>query len=630
MFTDMAGFTSITHSNERLSLELLEEQRSMVRSKLPKYQGKEVKTMGDGFLVVFASALEATRCAVDIQEGLESWNSSQPRERQLGVRIGIHVGDVIQEGDDIVGDGVNIASRIEPLAEAGGICVSRQVYDQIHNKFERPLVSLGIQRLKHIEEPVEVYKVIIKGGVVPSTSIPPERRRIAVLPLRSMSPDPKDEYFSEGMTEELISTLSRMAGFKVIARTSIMKYKETQKSVAEISGELGAGVLLEGSVRMAGNRLRINVQLVDPATEERIWSQEYDRELADVFAVQSDIAHQVAESLKSEILHISRAVDSGTHDPGAYTDYLRGRYFWNKRNEESLAKAIECFNESLKKDPGFPQAQTGLADAYAARALLEFLPPRDAYPAAKAAAKKALALDDGLSEAHTSLGLVLYQYEWDWNGAEDEFRRAIQLNPNYAPAHHFYADYLKAMGRFEEALNEIRRAQELDPLSLAINTGVGHVLYLSRKYDEAIDQYRKTVELDPSFIQTHLWFGRPYLQKGMYKEAIEELEKAVSLSARSTIALGMLGHAYASAGRIDEANSVLKELEQRSRERYVASYWIATIYNGFRNPERVFEWFTKAYDERSSWLVWINVEPRLDWVRSDSRFMSLLKKIGFS
>jgi len=292
--------------------------------------------------------------------------------------------------------------------------------------------------------------------------------------------------------------------------------------------------------------------------------------------------------------------------------------------------AIGRFKQAIEQDTGYAPAYAGLADSYSALALLEFLPPKEAYPEANKMVEKALAIDEDLAEAHTSLALIKFQYEWDWSGSEKEFKRAIALNPNYAPAHHFYADLLKAQGRFEEAMRELELAQALDPFSLAISTGVGHVLYLSRRYDESIEQYRKTVELDPNFMQTHLWFGRPYLQKGMFEEAIAELEKAVSLSGESTVALAMYGHACASAGRKDEADLVLKKLAERSKSVYVPSYWIAVVYNGFKDKANILAWLEKAYEERSSWLAWIKVEPRFDWLRGDPEFDSIVERLGLA
>lgn len=452
-------------------------------------------------------------------------------------------------------------------------------------------------------------------------------KKVAVLPLVSMSPDASDEYFADGMTEELISSVSRTQGLRVIARTSVMKYKGSTKSISEIGKELGVGNVLEGSVRKAGDKVRITLQLVDTSNEEPIWSQGYDREIPDILAVQDDVARRVAAALRMHVLGSGAAKENA--NPEAYLNYLRGRQAWNKRTQEGLEQSIMLFQKCLDADSRYAKAYTGIADSYATLAILELVAPNEAFPKAKQAVERALALDPQLVEAHTSLGLIRAQYDWDWKGAEEEFRTAIDINPSYALAHHWFADFLKAMGRFDEALSEIAKAQELDPLNLAINTGVGHVLYLSKQYDKSIEQYRKAVELDPNFTLTHIWFGRPYLEKGMFDEAISELETAVKLSGEGTLALAMLGHGLASAGKKDEAQKVLQKLIERRKTRYVPSYWIAVVYNGFRDRDHVVEWLKKAYEERSSWLVWCNVEPRFDWLRGNPEFASLMKAMKF-
>jgi TolB-like protein/Tfp pilus assembly protein PilF len=630
MFTDMVGFTAKAQDDEDLAMALLEEHREVVRPILAKHKGREVKTIGDAFLVEFSSSLEAVKCAVDIQEALGRINSGRPAEGRMLMRIGIHLGDVVHRGQDVAGDAVNIASRIEPLAPPGGVCVTSQVHAAVLNKIKREFESLGVPELKNVAVPIEVFRVVGLGEQrerpMQAKAIVPQDR-VAVLPLRSISPNPDDEYFADGMTEEIISSVSRTPGLRVIARTSTMKYKGTGKSVQDIGRELGVGSVLEGSVRKSGDKVRISVQLIDASKEEPRWSQEYDRELKDIFSIQDDIAQRVAADLRVQVLGHVGAKSTGI--PDAYVAYLRGRQAWNKRTEEGLRQAIVLFEKALQLDAKYAKAYTGMADCYATLALLEVVAPNDVYPKAKSAVEKALALDPTLAEAHSSLGLVRFQYEWDWKGAEKELLEAIRINPSYAPAHHFYADFLKAMGRFDEALAEIDKAQELDPLNLAINTGVGHVLYLSRQFDRSIDQYRKAVELDPNFMLTHVWFGRPYLEKGMYSEAISELETAVSLSGESTLALAMLGHGLASAGRTDEAIGVLKKLMDRSKKAYVPSYWIAVIYNGLRDREQVIFWLRKAFEERSSWLVWVNVEPRFEWLKSDPGFDSLTKAMKF-
>jgi TolB-like protein/predicted Zn-dependent protease len=633
MFTDTVGFTGLGQRNEALMMELLGDQRRIVRPFFENNRGREIKTTGDGFLVEFPSALDAVRCALAIQRALIQENSKRPEGKRITIRIGIHLGDVIHTGDDVAGDAVNIASRVEPIAPPGGISVTSQVYGSVVNKVDCQFESMGTPALKNVATPVEVYRVMGYGKEA-SRPLPAKgtlpKDRVAVLPFTNISPDPADEYFADGITEEMISCVSRTKGLRVIARTSVVKYKGTNKSASEIGRELNVGSVLEGSVRKAGDKIRISVQLVATSNEETEWSQDYDRKIEDVFAIQSDVALKVTEALKEHVLGIGTSEQpAATSNTEAYVDYLRGRQFWNMRNEEGLKKAIGFFEKALSADPNYAKAYTGLADSYATLALLEFMAPHDAYPRAKEAVAKALSLEPNLAEAHTSLGLIKFQYDWDWQGAEEELREAVSINPSYAAAHHFFADYLKAMGRFDEALSEIEKAQELDPLSLAINTGVGHVLYLSRQYDRAIEQYKRAVELDPNFMATHVWFGRPYLQKGMYAESISELETAVRLSGESTLALGMLGHGFASAGQKEKALEVLGKLAERAKTRYVPSYWVAVVYNGLKDRAETMAWLNKAFEERSSWLVWTNVEPRFDWLRGDEEFSALMKAMNF-
>jgi adenylate cyclase len=628
MFTDVAGFSALSRRDEALALRLLEAHRRIVRESISRHNGREIKTIGDGFLVEFAASLGAVTCAMEIQSAMSEFNAARQDDQRVLVRIGIHLGDVIHLGSDVAGDAVNVASRIEPLAPPGGLCITAAVHSSIAGRLSHSFESIGSPQLKNIDTQIEIFRLVGSGepqAALDKTSA----SRVAILPFTNISPDAADEYFADGMTEELIAAVSQTRGLHVIARTSMMRYKGAGKPISQIGHELRAGTVMEGSVRKAGDQIRISVQLIDAASEEPRWSQTYDRELQDVFAIQSDIAGRVTEALREHVLAERPPVNASTttRSTKSYVNYLRGRQLWNKRTEPDLLQAITFFQDALRSDPGYVKAYTGLADTYAALALLEFMPPRQAFPKARAAVDKALKLDADLVDAHTSLGLIHFQYDWAWAEAEAEFRRAIEINPGYAPAHHFFADLLKARGRFDEAIAQIEQAQELDPLSLAINTGVGHVYYLARQYDRAIEQYQRAVDLDPGFMATHLWFGRPFLEKGMYAEAISELETAVRLSGESTVALAMLGHGLASAGRKAEALQILDQLKRRGKDQYVPSYWIAVIYNGLRDGDQVIAWLRRAFDERSSWLVWSNVEPRFEWIRSDPDFTALMREI---
>jgi adenylate cyclase len=634
MFTDMVGYTGLGQRNESLSLDVLEAQRKLVRPIVAKFDGREVKTIGDAFLIQFPNALDAVNCAYEIQKSAKEFNDRVTKEKEICLRIGIHLGDVVESVGDISGDAVNVASRVGPLAETGGVCLTRQVYDQVNNKFEHPLVSIGAKALKNLNAPIEVYRVALpwKGQAV-SSSADRDKKRIAVLPFASISLATNDDYFADGMTEELIATLSKIRELGIIARTSIIRYKGLTKPVSEVGKELNVGTVLEGSVRVAGKKLRITAQLIDTASEEHLWSETYDRELEDAFAIQTDIAKRIAKALKIKLLKSEalRLEKKATGIPQAYSLYLKGRHSLNTRTEKGLKEAIRDFESAIRHDPNFALAYTGLADAYSILASysLEYVPPREAFPKAKIAAEKALALDDHLAEAHTSLGMIKFYYDWDWAGAEAEFKRALELNPGYPQAHQYYADLVKSFGRFDEALSEMREALKLDPLSYSANTGIGHVLYLSRQYDEAIDHYRKVIESDPTFVPARLWFGRPYLQKGMFKEAIEQVEEAVKLSHETTVSLATLAQAYAAAGQMADSKKLLDRLLTRGAGQYVPSYWIALVYTSMGDKDEAMRYLERAFLERSSWLVWAKVEPRFDSLRTDPRFKSLLTRIGF-
>lgn len=627
MFTDIVGYTALMGNDEEKAFELLKKNRELQKPIIEKFNGRWIKELGDGVMASFNTVSDAVTAAIKIQQVCNV-------SKDFQLRIGIHLGEVVFENDDVFGDGVNIASRIQAIANPGSIYVSESVHNNISNKKDFQTKFVKEEKLKNVKEPVKIYQVLIyaitfgeenqtKMSAIPENSI-------AVLPFANMSSDPEQEYFSDGLTEEIITNLSKIQTLKVISRTSAMHYKGTRKALREIAAELHVQYVLEGSVRKHANDVRITAQLIDASQDSHVWAERYAGTLDDVFMIQEKVASEIASTLK---LHLSPDEHANlqkrfTGNSEAYQEYLKGRYHWNKRTEEALKKGMEHFKRAIEKDPLYALAHVGMADSYLVLALLEFLSPREAFPKARAAAEKAIQIDPMIAEAYASSGVVKFQYEWDWSGAEYVFKQAITLNPNYGTAHHYFADYLKAMGRFKEALEEIKKAQEIDPLSLAINTGFGHVLYLSRQYDKAIEQYRKTLELDPNFLQARLWFGRPYLQKGMYQEAIGELKAAVDLSHQSTMSLAMLGHAYAASGNKSEGLKVLDVLMKRSERQYVPSYWIGMIYIGLGDKDQAFAWFGKAYEERSCWLAWIKVEPRFDSLRSDPQFEVLLKKMG--
>jgi TolB-like protein/Tfp pilus assembly protein PilF len=631
MFTDMVGYTALGQRNESLSLALVDEQRKIIRPILNKRNGREVKTMGDAFLVGFTNALDAVRCAYDIQRASREFNISQPNDMRIKLRIGLHLGDVEESNGDIFGDAVNVASRIEPLAEAGGVCLSRQVYDQVQGKFELPLTSIGARALKNVSSPIEVYKIVMPwDDEKPAPSAQLDSRRIAVLPLANISPDPTDEYFADGMTDELITVLSRISGLRVVARTSAMRFKGEKATVGRIGQELKVGSLIEGSVRKSKDRVRITIQLVDTQSEEQLWTEMYDRDLQDIFAVQSDIAQQVARALEVKLKVGERSVIQRHHtqNPEAHALYLKGRYHWNSRAEDRVNKAMKYFEEAIGRDPQYALAYVGLADCYGILGFYCYRRPAVVYPRAKELAEKALSLDDSLAEAHASLGETLMQYYFDWASAGSELDRALDLNPSYATAHLWRATHHVALGRFDEALVESRRAAQLDPLSMIILTDEAKNLYLAGRYDEAIDHYQKSLQIDSSFPIAHKGLAEVYVQKLMYEQAIAEIEKAIALSENSIFILDDLGYIYARAGKTGEAREVLENLDRLASEQYVPAYGRAAIYAALGDRDKAMEWLERAYEERS-FLVFLKVDPVFDSLRGETRFAALLDKIGF-
>ncbi len=453
---------------------------------------------------------------------------------------------------------------------------------------------------------------------------------VAVLPFTNVSADEEQQYFCDGMTEEITNALSHVGGLRVVARTSAFSFRGKEIDIREIGRKLNVETLLEGSVRKAGNHLRITAQLIDVADGYHIWSERYDREMADVFAIQDEISLAIAGQLKLDLLKDEKAklVKRHTDDIDAYHFYLKGRYFWNKRTEPGLERSIENFQLAIEKDPEFALAYAGLADSYATLGWWYFMPKDIAFERARVEVEKALEIDETVGEAHVALANINIWCDWDWVGAEREYARALALNPSDAEAHHMYAHYLEAMGRCEEAGREMKRALEFEPLSININSCLGKSLYFARKYDEAIEQLEKSIEMDPNYFYSHAWLGLAYTRKGMCEKAIEGLQKGVTITGITPIMIAALGHAYAVAGKSNETKNTLDQLMDLSRTKPVDSYFIAWIYSGLGEKEYVFQWLEKAYEERSMYVTLLKVDPLFDGVRSDARFLELLSKMG--
>lgn len=455
-------------------------------------------------------------------------------------------------------------------------------------------------------------------------------RSIVVLPFVDMSPAGDQEYFSDGLAEDVINALTHIKDFRVAARTSAFSFKGKQIDARVIGRKLNVNTVLEGSIQKAGDRLRVTAQLINARDGYHLWSEQYDRVMADVFSIQDEITSAIVDALRIELLDRERSAVSKryTQNLDAYHLYLKGRHHWNRSTTDEFWKAIDLFQEATHTDPTYALAYAGLADAYASLgdAGHSAISPKEAFSTAKVATMKALELDEGLSEAHASLGHLM-MHEFEWSDAEREFRRAIELNPNYATAYRFFAHFFAAVGRSREAIVTLEKALDLDPMSLGTLTDLGVLHYFAREYDQAIEHYRKALEMDPGFARAHVTMGSAYAKKGMYAEAIGEIEKAIEISG-DRMKLAALGRAYAAAGRKGEAAQVIDELKDLSKERYVTPYAFTLIYASMGEKDEAMTWLRQACDQGVSDLIYLMVDPFLDGIRDDPRFAVLLKRVG--
>lgn len=473
---------------------------------------------------------------------------------------------------------------------------------------------------------------LLRSGRVGAPPAQPRATTIAVLPFENLGPA-EDEYFAAGMTDEIASRLSSVSGLSLVPRRAAQRYAGTGMTMREIGRQLGIAYVLVGSVRWGAGApgaryVRITIELVGARDERQIWSTTYDRVLADIFDVQSDIASQVVDRLGVTVLEGERRRLSATPTTNhqAYTLYLKGRYFWNKRTEADIQTAIEYFQQAVDLDPGYALAWSGLADIWIFRGWYALLAPRETFPKAKTAALRALAFDSTLAEAHTSLAHIAFEFDHDWNAAEREYRRAIDLDPKYAVAHHWYGGFLSGMGRHEEALREAETARALDPLSPIIQTWIGLRYYFAGKTDQAIVEYRKALELDPNFAPAHWHLGWAYEQTGRFADGIAAAERALALDPENLLYLASLGHAYASAGRARDARGLLARLDDAAAQRYVSAYQISLIYVALGDTSRALDLLEQALAEQSPWIGYLRVDPRVDALRGSPRFTATLRK----
>jgi TolB-like protein/class 3 adenylate cyclase/Tfp pilus assembly protein PilF len=677
LFADIVGFTGLSSRDEDAAMKLVEVFQAVARRTVKARGGKVVKFLGDGGLAVFPSADAAVRAGLAVMRDFESRTAAAGSLARL--RIGIHIGEVISKPDgDVYGDGVNTAARIQREAEPGQVVISEDVRRQIRQRADFRLEPLGERTLRGLDEPVRLCAVVsgpdemADSGPEPREAarpawrkIPPSvaaavlvgllaagglawwaladrgpetppggpeleaatetasstRSSIAVLPFADLSPGGDQEYFGDGMTEELINALTRIEGLDVVSRTSAFAYRGQNLDVREIGRRLGVGTVMEGSVRVAGDRLRITAQLIDVENGYHLWSETYDREMADVFAIQEEIARAIVTELEPELMPVgSRIVSRGTGDPEAYRLYLQGRYLWSERTLESTTRAIEIFEAAIRADTSYALAYTGLADSYESLRGRGFRTREETIEKQRAAVKRALELDPGLSEAHKSLANLLFNEDWNWEEAGREFERAVELDPRNAEAAHAYSHYLIAMGRIEESLEQSRNALEISPYDDAIRSHLGWHYLFARDPDSAVEELR-FYENESGY---NAFLARAYQLQGRRAEALDQCERAIEKRPEDAFMMGFVGFVYAQLGHEREALAVADTLAAMGDQ---TSYDVAVIHVGLGDTERAFALLEEAYAKRSARMVYLNVDPRLDDLRSDSRFATLLRRM---
>jgi adenylate cyclase len=632
MFTDTVGFTASTQANEGRTLDLLRQQAELLRQLLALHQGREIKSTGDGFLVEFDSALKAVQCAVNIQRRIFERNS-EGGHTPIRIRIGVHLGDVVQNGEDILGDAVNIAARIEPLAEPGGVCVSSAVYDQVRTKVADKFEKLQPKAMKGIELPMDVYRVLLPwmndgGGQMGDESRSADKNRLAVLPFANISPDPSDEYFADGLTEELIANLSLVPGLKVIARTSVIGYRKTEKSVATIGKELGVGTIVEGSVRRSANRIRVTVQVIDVATEEHLWTAKYDDDLDDIFAVQGDIAAKVATALPGGLKREKAPIPEleKPRETEAYLLYLQGQALMWETNEDSLRRSLEFFKKALQTDPTYARAYAGMARVYIGLGTGDFVSWLDCCNLGRSAAEKAMAIDPGLAEAHGLRAEIAFMADETADVLDREVRRALELNPNLAQAHTILAALAGSLGIAEAYVAENEAAYRLDPLSPPSIRSLGNAYFFSGRFEQALDHWKKTTERAPR--DSYRGLAEYYILKGDFEQAelmVKELER---LAPSSDLALLTRGWLSAVTGDRPTAMKMIEKLQETSREGYARQSSVGFIYYALGDLDRFFEVMFSAAKSHTMQAARIRMSPLFAAARTDSRFVQLMSTYG--
>jgi TolB-like protein/class 3 adenylate cyclase len=631
MFTDIEGYTALMQQDEQKARQIRDRHRRVLQKEIPGHHGKILRYYGDGTLSAFDSALDAVHCSIAIQKELQLAPS-------IPIRIGIHTGDIVYEENEIYGDGVNVSSRLQSLSVPGGVLISEKVYDEIKNHPEINTFPMGSFELKNVKKPVEVFAIANEGLTVPSeqdlrAGSSSSEVSIAVLPFVNMSNDLEQEYFSDGMAEEILNSLSHLEKLKVAGRTSSFQFKGKNIDLREVGERLGVKTVLEGSVRKQGNRLRVTAQLVNVKDGFHLWSEKYDRNMDDIFGIQDEIAFAITEKLKVTLLEKDRKiiVKTPTQNTEAYELYLKGRFYLARRGRSILA-GMKHLEQAIAIDPNFALAHAGYADACLLSAFYGFLPGKEVMQKAKHAAETAIELDESLCQPYCTLGFYYGQFQWNWKEAEKNFLLSIELNPNYAQGHSWYGMLYHAwgLGNFEAAEKECHIAVKLEPLSAIDHADLAWTLLSASKYEAALAVAKTGIELDANSFLSHWVAGLSFIALKRFDEGIRTLDHLASISQRHQHSINTLVWAYCGNGNIEDARMLMNELEERSKTEYVSETYLGFSSAGLGNIDAAFDLLEKACDNRDPVLTHLKYMPYVpNALRGDPRYQKLLEKIGF-
>ena len=625
MFTDIVGYTALMGTDEYRAFEMLKRNHSLHQNLIKKHNGKLIKEIGDGILASFPLASNAVRCAVEIQK--------KSKEQEIPLKIGIHQGEVVFVGSDIIGDSVNIASRLQEEAQNGSIIISTSVYRDIRNKADIKTKFFAEKTFKNVGEPINIYKVLneeyeIEDKTEMSKS-DDRQSSIAVLPFVNMSNDHEQEYFCDGMTEEIINALTHVESLKVIARTSSFMFKGKQEDIRDIGRKLDVNNILEGSVRKAGNRLRITAQLIKVADGSHLWSEAYNRELEDVFAIQEEISLAIVKNLKIRLLGKEKvAIEKRyTKNPEAYNLYLKGIFCAKRITDEGNLEASEYFKQALKLDPDYALPYYGLAHISFNGLFQGIIPTYEGCPITIKYLEKAFAIDNSVAEPHALMGSIELFYNWNWNAAEIEFKKALQLNPNSADSHYYTSIYLTMAKRHEEAIKEAELAVELDPLSGLYNLWNGAAHLYAHQNDKAIEILTNGIKMNPGNWAALYHLGHAYEAESMMEKAIELYEKVLQFYNWHE-AISNLATSYYLIGEKEKAEMLYNNLEQKSKKEYVPPTSLYSYHIVKGDMDQAYKWLQKAIDERDYFLIWYTVCPTIGHTIPDEpRFQALIKPV---